>query len=59
MAKKKQQQDDIPTIDLTDPVNAFARDILRDNPQDPRFQGPKMDIYSDAWLKLQEPKKKA
>ena len=46
------QDDDIPVIDLTDPVNAFARDILRANPDDPRFQGPKIEIYSEEWMKL-------
>jgi hypothetical protein len=36
------------TIDLTTGANAFARDILRANPNDPRFSGPdvpRMDIY--------------
>ena len=34
------QQGEIPVIDVADPVNANWRDILREDPNDPRFRRP-------------------
>ena len=44
MIEPKDLPPDLPVIDLAVGPNADWRDILRKNPNDPRFQGPPLTV---------------